>query len=195
MKYSNLLRLSELVAFCLMWATIITIKRTKDLNYFSLCALCLFNIRVSQFVLNYWNKWTFPRHSNLLRCTCICSTQSVVKKISDGLYTPMWCDPVPFTHTHKHKTSYAKNVHAFEQSIANISTNNRGVTIHRYGSIYRYNVWRYDASMPCIKYRYLSYKKGPLQQTKGLFVEAHLKRAHAHTSEAHTHRQMHQLEH
>ncbi len=41
-------------------------------NYFSLCALNLFNIRVSQFELNYWNKWTFPRHSNLLRCTCIC---------------------------------------------------------------------------------------------------------------------------
>ncbi len=25
----------------------------------------------SQFELNYWNKLTFPRHSNLLRCTCI----------------------------------------------------------------------------------------------------------------------------
>ncbi len=54
-----------------MWAKIITIKRTKDLNYFSLCALNLFNTRVSQFELNYWNKWTFPRRSNLLRCTCI----------------------------------------------------------------------------------------------------------------------------
>ncbi len=53
-----------------MWAKIITIKRTKDLNYFSLCALNLFNTRVSQFELNYWNKWTFPQHSNLLRCTC-----------------------------------------------------------------------------------------------------------------------------
>ncbi len=28
-----------------------------------------FNTRVSQFELNYWNKRTFPRHSNLLRCT------------------------------------------------------------------------------------------------------------------------------
>ncbi len=55
-----------------MWAKIITSKRTKDLNYFSLCALHLFNTRVSQFELNYWNKWTFPRHSNLLRCTCVC---------------------------------------------------------------------------------------------------------------------------
>ncbi len=52
-----------------MWAKIITIKRTKDLNYFSLCALNLFNTRVSQFELNCWNKCTFPRHSNLLRCT------------------------------------------------------------------------------------------------------------------------------
>ncbi len=54
-----------------MWAKIITIKRTKDLNYFSLCALNLFNTWISQFELNYWNKWTLPRHSNLLRCTCI----------------------------------------------------------------------------------------------------------------------------
>ncbi len=54
-----------------MWAKIITIKRTKDLNYFSLCAFNLFNTHVSEFELNYWNKWTFPQHSNLLRCTCI----------------------------------------------------------------------------------------------------------------------------
>ncbi len=57
----------ELVGFCLMWAKIITIKITKDLNYFSLCALNLFNTQVSQFELNYWNKGTFPQHSNLLR--------------------------------------------------------------------------------------------------------------------------------
>ncbi len=31
----------------------------------------LFNTRVSQFELNYWNKLTFPRHSNLLTCNCI----------------------------------------------------------------------------------------------------------------------------
>ncbi len=31
----------------------------------------IINTRVSQFELNYWNKWTFPRHSNLLRCTCM----------------------------------------------------------------------------------------------------------------------------
>ncbi len=55
-----------------MWVKIITIKRTKDLNYFDLCAFNLFNTWVSQFELNYWNKWTFPRHSNLLRCTCTC---------------------------------------------------------------------------------------------------------------------------
>ncbi len=24
----------------------------------------------AEFELNYWNKWTFPQHSNLLRCTC-----------------------------------------------------------------------------------------------------------------------------
>ncbi len=60
MKNSNLL--SELVGFCLMWAKIVTIKRTKDLNYFSLCALNVFNTQVSKFELNYWNKWTFHDH-------------------------------------------------------------------------------------------------------------------------------------
>ncbi len=33
-------------------------------------AMNLFNTRVSQFELNYWNKLTFPQHSNLLRCIC-----------------------------------------------------------------------------------------------------------------------------
>ncbi len=56
---------------CFLLQTSFLIKRTKDLNYFSLCALNVFNTQVSQFELNYWNKWTFPRHSNLLRCTCI----------------------------------------------------------------------------------------------------------------------------
>ncbi len=74
----------ELVGFCLMGAKIITIKRTKDLNYFSLCALNLFNTRVTQFELNYWNKWTFPRHSNLLKCTCI--QQSVIVEIISMIY-------------------------------------------------------------------------------------------------------------
>ncbi len=39
-----------------MWAKIITIKITKDLNYFCLCALNLFNTQVSQFEFNYWNE-------------------------------------------------------------------------------------------------------------------------------------------
>ncbi len=38
-----------------MWAKIITIKEPKALNYFSLCALKLFNT-VSQFEVNYWNE-------------------------------------------------------------------------------------------------------------------------------------------
>ncbi len=42
-----------------MWSKIITIKITKDLNYFSLYALDLFNTQVLQFELKYWNKWTF----------------------------------------------------------------------------------------------------------------------------------------
>ncbi len=34
--------------------------------------MCIeFNTWVSQFELNYWNKWTFPKHFNLLRCSCI----------------------------------------------------------------------------------------------------------------------------
>ncbi len=150
-----------------MWDTIITIKRTKDLNYFSLCALNVFNTRVSQFELNYgwalfvtytiiqsimrsemcslhlthpsvhtrssgqptvqrpgssrglpvgagirthnlglprvssptlyplgqrlpnyWNKWTFPRHSNLLRCTCI--SDNARYKFGSAEVLPYW---------------------------------------------------------------------------------------------------------
>ncbi len=46
------------------------IKRTKDLNYFSRVHWIYLIQWVSQFELNYWNNWTFPWHSNLLRCTC-----------------------------------------------------------------------------------------------------------------------------
>ncbi len=59
-----------------MWVKIITIKINKYLNYISLCALNLFNSQVSQFELNYWNKGTFPRHSNLLRCTNLLDVDS-----------------------------------------------------------------------------------------------------------------------
>ncbi len=38
----------------------------------------------------------------VMMLVCICSTQAAVKTISDGLYTPLWCDPVPLTHTHTH---------------------------------------------------------------------------------------------
>ncbi len=68
MKYSNLLRL-WIGVFFVKCVKIITIKRTKDLKYFSLCAFNLFNTQVSQFEFNYWNKWTFPWHSYLLRST------------------------------------------------------------------------------------------------------------------------------
>ncbi len=68
--YSNLLRVNWWV-FVKCEPKSSQLKGTKDLNYFSLSALHLFNTQVSQFELNYWNKWTFPRHSNLLRCTCI----------------------------------------------------------------------------------------------------------------------------
>ncbi len=53
---------------------------------------------------------------------CICSTQAAVKTISDGLYTPLWYDPVPLTHTHTN--THMRNS-AFEQSIANTWTNNK----------------------------------------------------------------------
>ncbi len=55
---------------------------------------------------------------------CICSTQAAVKTISNGMYTPLWCDPIPLTHTHSRATRYAQNS-AFEQSIANTWTNNK----------------------------------------------------------------------
>ncbi len=77
-----------------MWAKIITIKRTKDLNYSSLCALNLFNTQVSQFELKYWNKLTFPRHSNLLRCTWKCNNNIFFTVAVDpnGWRCARWCD-------------------------------------------------------------------------------------------------------
>ena len=47
-----------------MWAKIITIKSTSVCVYW----ICII---VTLFELNYWNKWTFPWYSNLLKCTCI----------------------------------------------------------------------------------------------------------------------------
>ncbi len=49
-----------------MLTKIITIKRTEDLNYFSLFALNLFNTRVSQFELNYWNTFSELFHNILI---------------------------------------------------------------------------------------------------------------------------------
>ncbi len=90
-----------------MWAKIITIKRTKDLNYFSLYALHLFNTWVSQFELNYWNKITFPRHSNLLSCNCIIPFISQWRSRNKILYvlltsTPMVIVCICKTHNNVH---------------------------------------------------------------------------------------------
>ncbi len=95
-SYSNLLRWSW--SWVNWWVFVkcepksSQLKGPKYLNYFSLCALNLFNTRVSQFMLNYWNKWTFPRHSNL-RCTCIRSliwtgimAEYLVMSTSQGTY-------------------------------------------------------------------------------------------------------------
>ncbi len=75
-----------------MLAKIITIK---DLNYFSLCSFNLFNTQMLQFELNYWNKWTFPWHSNLLRCTCIHTLQSA----ADGCNNRMPVSIGSFSYT------------------------------------------------------------------------------------------------
>ncbi len=73
--YSNLLRL-WIGGFVKREPKIITIKRTKDIKL--LQSECIeFNAQVSQFELNYWNKLTFPWHSNLLRCTCIVKSPSL----------------------------------------------------------------------------------------------------------------------
>ncbi len=62
-----------------MWAKIINIKKKQRLKL--LQSVCNeFNTRVSQFELNYWNKWNFPQHSNLLRYTCM--TSFICKRIT-----------------------------------------------------------------------------------------------------------------
>ncbi len=35
----------------------------------------------------------------VMKLVCVC-TQAAVKTISEGLYTPLWCDLVPITYTH-----------------------------------------------------------------------------------------------
>ncbi len=44
----------------------------------------------------------------VMMLVCIGSTQATVMTISDGLYTPLWCDPVPLAHTHM--TSYTQKL-------------------------------------------------------------------------------------
>ncbi len=38
----------------------------------------------------------------VMMLVCIWSRQAAVKTISDGLYTPLWCDPACSPHTHSH---------------------------------------------------------------------------------------------
>ncbi len=98
-----------------MWAKILTIKRTKDLNYFSLCAFNLFNTRVSQFELNYWNKWTFPQHSNLLRCTCVCQGSRVRHNFSRVRLTKIWGRAGATSRLRKKKVSATESLPAVQQ--------------------------------------------------------------------------------
>ncbi len=86
-----------------MGVKIITIKKTKDLNYFSLCSVNLFNTQVSQFELNSWNKWTFPRHSNLLRCTCMCQQWHFIM-------VPLLCWSKKITTLHQNIKKVVKNL-------------------------------------------------------------------------------------
>ncbi len=63
----------------------------------------LFHTGVSQFELIYWNKLTFPRHSNLLRCTCVYVCVCVciciyiyiyIYYIYIYIYNMQWCEKV-----------------------------------------------------------------------------------------------------
>ncbi len=92
-----------------MWDKIITIKRTKDLNYFSLCAFNLFNTQISQFEFNYWNKWTFPRHSNLLRCTCTWQNTSYKRsRWADSSWGSSFTRDALKTQTHSYENALQK---------------------------------------------------------------------------------------
>ncbi len=37
----------------------------------------------------------------VMKLLCVCK-QAAIKTISDGLYTPLWCDPVSLSLTHTH---------------------------------------------------------------------------------------------
>ncbi len=68
-KYSNILRY--------WFLTFIKIKTKKLLKCFTLHAMNLKYMKVSLFEITCKKKWTFSRHSNSLRCTCILSFFSV----------------------------------------------------------------------------------------------------------------------
>ncbi len=88
-------------------------------NVTPLTMIANFNFQVS-FIISSPKGEQSRVTDKVMMLVCICSTQATVKTISDRLYTPLWCDPVPLTHT----TRYAQNS-AFEQSIANTWTNNK----------------------------------------------------------------------
>ncbi len=46
-------------------------------------------MKVSLFEISYKKKWTFSRHSNLLRCTCICKKKIFASKLSCELSNPV----------------------------------------------------------------------------------------------------------
>ncbi len=95
-------------------------------NVTSLSIIASFSFQVSFISSSPKGEQSRVTDTVMIMLVSICSTQTAVKTISDGLYTPLWCDPVPLTHTlsHTHTKCYAQNS-AFEQSIANTWTNNK----------------------------------------------------------------------
>ncbi len=63
-------------------------------------ALHLFNTQVSQCELNYWNKWTFPRHSNLLRCICMCMLAAKQIRDWNSLFVKVICGDLYYVKAH-----------------------------------------------------------------------------------------------
>ncbi len=118
---------------CSIWAKIITIKRTTGLNYFSLCALNLFNTQVSQFELNYWNiiYWDAPV------CVCVCIYIYIYIKCAN-LFLLVWLNKL---HEHgKAKLQYLNIRVCTSYFVKNCCTNYISIKINQHQTIKNF-IW------------------------------------------------------
>ncbi len=94
-------------------------------NVTPLSIIASFSFQVSFTISSNPKKEQSHMTDTVMMLVYIFSTQAAVKTISVGLYTPLWCDLVPLTHTHTHTHDVLRAKLRIWQSIANTWTNNK----------------------------------------------------------------------